>query len=179
MNFELIDSKIELEKIVGKKINTFCWVGGELNHYTEKAYNKIIEAGYNFSFTTNSKLINKNSDKYNLNRTNIETSYPMYLVLFQLSGLMDFLYVIKRIKLIENQCPIPMCLSVQWNRKYQYLLEFIISKTKQKIGIYFVRKRGHGQVGRRKEETHSDGFFSENILEAIFTSENVVYKSLP
>lgn len=99
LNFELIHSKIELEKIVGKKINTFCWVGGELDHYTKKAYNKIIEAGYNFSFTTNSKLINKNSDRYNLNRTNIETSYPMHLVLFQLSGLMDFLYVIKRIKL--------------------------------------------------------------------------------
>jgi peptidoglycan/xylan/chitin deacetylase (PgdA/CDA1 family) len=98
LNFELKESKIELEKIVEKNISTFCWVGGELDHYTKNAYNKIKEVGFNFSFTTNSKLININSDRYNLNRTNIESSYPMHLVLFQLSGLIDFLYIIKRIK---------------------------------------------------------------------------------
>ncbi len=98
LNFEIKDSKLELEKIIKKKITTFCWVGGELNHYTKIAYNKIKESEYHFSFATNNKIINRKSDRYNLNRTNIETSYPMHLVLFQLSGIMDFLYIKKRIK---------------------------------------------------------------------------------
>lgn len=98
LNFEIKDSKLELEKIIEKKITTFCWVGGELNHYTKIAYNKIKESGYHFSFATNNKIINRKSDRYNLNRTNIETSYPIHLVLFQLSGIMDFLYIKKRIK---------------------------------------------------------------------------------
>jgi peptidoglycan/xylan/chitin deacetylase (PgdA/CDA1 family) len=97
LKFELTDSKLVLEKVIEKKISTFCWVGGELDHYTKSAYDQIIDSGYNYSFTTNSKLINKNTDRYNLNRTNIEASYPIHLVLFQLSGIMDFIYIKKRL----------------------------------------------------------------------------------
>ena len=87
-----------MEKITGKNISIFCWVGGELKHYTTNGYNIIRESGHIYSFTTNSRLITNKTNPLNLNRTNIETSFPMHLVLFQLSGIMDLLYFKKRHK---------------------------------------------------------------------------------
>lgn len=98
LNYEIFSSKNELSDLIGCNIQVFCWVGGELLHYTKNAYINIIQAGYKFSFTTNNFLIGKNSDPFNLNRTNIETHYPMHLLLFQLSGLMDIFYLVKRKK---------------------------------------------------------------------------------
>jgi peptidoglycan/xylan/chitin deacetylase (PgdA/CDA1 family) len=102
LNYEITNSKKELEKITKKDICTFCWVGGELIHYTEKGYKTIMESAYKYSFTTNSSLITKNTNSLNLNRTNIESSFPMHLVLFQLTGLMDLLYFTKRNK-VKNK----------------------------------------------------------------------------
>jgi hypothetical protein len=102
LNFEILSSKIELSTLIGQNIQVFCWVGGELVHYTKNAYDKIIQGGYKFSFTTNNCLIKKDTDRFNLNRTNIETHYPMHLLLFQLSGLMDLLYLFKRKKVASK-----------------------------------------------------------------------------
>ena len=94
---EIINSKTTLEKSLdGKSIESFCWVGGELNHYTNNAYKLIKEAGYKFSFTTNNLRIKSTTDLFNLNRTNIESFYSVDLIFFQLSGLMDLFYFSKR-----------------------------------------------------------------------------------
>ena len=100
--FEIQDSKLELEKIIGKEVDAFAWVGGELSHYTSSAQKVILKSNFRFSFTTNNELIDKSSDPFNINRTNIESCYPIHLVLFQLSGLMDLLYTKKR-NLVKNK----------------------------------------------------------------------------
>ena len=56
----------------------------------------IKNVGYKYSFTTNNKLINCFSNKHTLDRTNIESNMPLHLLLFQLSGIMDFYYTKKR-----------------------------------------------------------------------------------
>ncbi len=94
LNHEIMQSRILLNNV-----DVFCWVGGELNTYTKKAYNKIIESGYKYSFTTNNLPIKFNQDKFNLNRTNIEADYSIPLIMFQLSGLMDIFYFFKRNKI--------------------------------------------------------------------------------
>ena len=94
---EIINSKSTLEKLLeGKLVESFCWVGGELNHYTNSAYKLIKESGYKFSFTTNNLRVKSSTDLFNLNRTNIESYYTIDLIFFQLSGLMDIFYFFKR-----------------------------------------------------------------------------------
>jgi peptidoglycan/xylan/chitin deacetylase (PgdA/CDA1 family) len=95
---EIIQSKKIIEKKIGSKINSFAWVGGETKHYTKKAYKAIISSGYKFSFMTNNAVIKPKSNSFLLQRTNIESFNNLSIVKFQLSGIMDFYYYAKRVK---------------------------------------------------------------------------------
>jgi hypothetical protein len=102
LDYEIKEAKEDLEKLInGCFIEVFAWVGGELNSYTFSAYNKIIDSGFKYAFTTNNYTIYPESDKFNLNRTNIESCDSMPMVLFQLSGLMDLFYFKKRRKIVK------------------------------------------------------------------------------
>ena len=95
IKLEVIHSKSELSSMLNLKINSFAWVGGEENHYT-KAANKMICLNYDFVFTTlvNAKYSNVNFK--NIPRTNIESSFSKELFLFQISGILDLIYIFKR-----------------------------------------------------------------------------------
>lgn len=93
---EIINSKEILEQKLNKRNDIFCWVGGEEETYTTKAAKYIREAGYKYSFMTNNELISYNTDRFHLQRTNIEADWPLSLVKFYLSGFMDFIYTRKR-----------------------------------------------------------------------------------
>ena len=95
---EIILSKKIIEEKLGSKINSFAWVGGETEHYTKKAHEAIISNGYKFSFMTNSALIGPKSNSFLLQRTNIESFNNLDIVKFQLSGIMDVYYYMKRVK---------------------------------------------------------------------------------
>lgn len=95
LNHEIIDSKVEVESNLNKPIDIFCWCGGEEDTYTMEAH-KIIVQNYKYSFMTNTELVNKDTDNFFLQRTNIEARWPLSLVKFQLSGIMDYLYKGKR-----------------------------------------------------------------------------------
>jgi len=98
LDYEIKEAKEDLEKLInGCFIEVFAWVGGELNSYTFSAYNKIIDSGFKYAFTTNNYTIHPESDKFNLNRTNIESCDSIPMILFQLSGLMDLFYYKKRL----------------------------------------------------------------------------------
>jgi hypothetical protein len=77
------------------KINSFAWVGGEEIHYT-KAANEIIYKNYDFVFTTLVKAKYSNVNLKNIPRTNIESSFSKELFLFQISGILDLIYIFKR-----------------------------------------------------------------------------------
>ncbi len=99
---EIVNSKQLLEELCGKKIDLFCWTFGTLDSYGILAALTIVEAGYNYSFLTNLKVITRSTDSFRLDRTNIEAYWPMSQVRFYLSGIMDLAYSRKR-KLIEKQ----------------------------------------------------------------------------
>lgn len=99
INYELIGSKQKIENILGINVDAFCWVGGEEIHYTRSAHEKIISAGYKYAFMTNHQMIRSRSNRFLLNRSNVESSFPIYLFVFQLCGIMDFLYFFKRRRL--------------------------------------------------------------------------------
>lgn len=96
---EIINSMHELEDLTGVDYRIFCWVGGEFEHYTRSAAEAISKAGYEFSFTTNSFPVLSRTNRLRLERSNIETCDPIPMVLFQLSGLMDLYYSLKRYRL--------------------------------------------------------------------------------
>ena len=93
---EIIDSKLLIEKKLNSEIDIFCWVGGEEHTYTKKAAQYINKAGYKYSFMTNTYPITKKTSSLQLQRSNIESSFPLEVVKFQLCGLLDLYYFFKR-----------------------------------------------------------------------------------
>ncbi len=91
-----MDSKSELVALLGRDVETFCWVGGEEDTYCEAAARYVEEAGYRFAFMTNSAPTTARTHPLQIPRSNIEAEYPLSLVKFQLAGLMDMLYTPKR-----------------------------------------------------------------------------------
>lgn len=95
LKYEIVDSKKKLEEILKAKIDIFCWVGGEKEHYTESAA-KIIKENYLYSMMTNNEIVTAGTNHYQLQRTNIDACWSIELVRFQLSGLLDKIYTKKR-----------------------------------------------------------------------------------
>lgn len=98
LDYEIRESKDKLENELHIPIEIYTWCGGEENHYTKKAYKKIIESGYKYGFMTNSKPVVKGDNPFNIQRINVEAGWPLYLLKFQISGMMDRRFKAKRIR---------------------------------------------------------------------------------
>lgn len=83
-------------------IQTFSWVGGAVNSYTAAAEATICEAGYRYAFMTNHYPILPGQRPLRLQRTHLEAWYPLSLVIWRLSVLMDLFYRRKR-KQVEKK----------------------------------------------------------------------------
>ena len=93
---ELTQPKEMLEHHIQREVTTFSWVGGEESSYSTQAAKTVVDTGYRFSFGTSSAPILPHTNAYQLHRTNVESSWPMDVVRFQLSGLIDLRYRGKR-----------------------------------------------------------------------------------
>jgi peptidoglycan/xylan/chitin deacetylase (PgdA/CDA1 family) len=98
---EITNSKNILEEKLNHEINIFAWVGGEVGNYNPNAANRIKKAGYKYSFMTNSAIICPNTNKLQLRRTQVESWWPLDIITFQLSGLLD-IYYIPKVKFISQ-----------------------------------------------------------------------------
>lgn len=92
---EIVGSQSMFSDLLGGPVRSFCWVGGEEENYSRDAAGLISDT-YDFSFMTNNFVNRPNTHPLQLQRTNIESENPLWLVKFQLSGLMDLLYLPKR-----------------------------------------------------------------------------------
>ncbi len=97
---EVVEAKQLMEQKLGKPISIFCWVGGEEHTYTRAAAQKIKDAGYTYSFMTNTYPLTAGQNPLQIQRTNIETRNSLALVRFQLSILMDMFYKAKRSRVV-------------------------------------------------------------------------------
>lgn len=93
---EIPKARQRLAQELGSAVEVFAWVGGEEWSYSREAASVIREAGYVYSLMTNNEVIRPGCDPFQLQRTNIEAADSDAVVRFQLSGLMDLLYVGKR-----------------------------------------------------------------------------------
>ncbi len=86
---EIRDAKADLESVLNKKVDCFCWVGGEVESYSPAAARMIHDSGFTYSFMTCSGPILPTSNRLQLHRTHIEVTFGLPLLKFQLSGAMD------------------------------------------------------------------------------------------
>jgi peptidoglycan/xylan/chitin deacetylase (PgdA/CDA1 family) len=93
---EIVFSKQLLEDKLQQPVTIFCWVGGEEHTYIHRAAEKIRQAGYTYSFMTNTYPIKRRANPLQLQRSNIESDNSLSLVRFQLNSLMDIMYYNKR-----------------------------------------------------------------------------------
>jgi phage replication-related protein YjqB (UPF0714/DUF867 family) len=81
-----------------REVDSFCWVGGEERSYSAAAARLIRTCGYRYAFMTNSSLVRPATSPPQIQRTNIEVSWSLEIVEFQLSGIVDLLYLRKRLR---------------------------------------------------------------------------------
>lgn len=96
LEYEIIQAKKNLEKVFDSPISIFCWCGGEEYTYTRQAQEMILKAGYEYSFMTNSFPVTKSTDRFHIQRINVEDSWSIALLKFQICGIMDFRFWRKR-----------------------------------------------------------------------------------
>lgn len=92
---EVLGAKAKMERHLARPVRIFCWVGGEEDAYS-KAAAELVAEGFDLSFMTNNAVVTAGTNPLQIQRTNIEAFDPLYLVNFQLSGLMDLAYAAKR-----------------------------------------------------------------------------------
>ena len=95
LKFETLDAQTLLEKLLKRPVEIFCWVGGEEYTYTRAAAD-MIKQGFKISFMSNNAVLTPKTNQLQLQRTNVEAENPLWLVRFQISGLMDIAYYPKR-----------------------------------------------------------------------------------
>ncbi len=101
---ELDRAKQRLEDILGRKVDSFSWVGGEEWAYSEAAA-AIVAKLFDYAFTTNTCVTRPGTPRLNIARTHIEAFFSASLVRLQLSGMMDLYYRPKRRRL--DACLVP------------------------------------------------------------------------
>lgn len=105
LNAEIVEARQTMEMHLGKPVNSFCWVGGEESSYSASAAKLIRDSGYKWSFMTNNEPVTWRTDPLQIQRSNVEADWPLSVVKFQVSGLMDKLYWPKR----RRVCQLTKC----------------------------------------------------------------------
>ena len=95
LKYETIGAKESLGKLLEHPVDMFCWVGGEEESYSKTASDYIRQA-YKLGFMMNMSIVRPGTERFQLQRNNIEGDYPLWLVRFQISGIMDVVYYPKR-----------------------------------------------------------------------------------
>lgn len=93
---EIPQAKEYLEQQLGRTVDTFAWVGGQEWSYSQSAAQAIRDAGFRYAFMTNSRYLNGKSCPLQLDRSQVEPHWPLSVVRWQLSMLMDAYYYPKR-----------------------------------------------------------------------------------
>lgn len=95
---ELVNAKQRLESILGRRVDSFSWVGGEEWAYSAAAA-RIIARLFDYAFTTNTSVTRPGASRLKIDRTHVEAAFSASLVRLHLSGMMDLYYHPKRRRL--------------------------------------------------------------------------------
>lgn len=95
---ELVSAKDRLESILGRRVDSFSWVGGEEWAYSAAAA-RLVATLFEYAFTTNTSVTRPGASRLKIDRTHVEASFSASLVRLHMSGMMDLYYHPKRRRL--------------------------------------------------------------------------------
>jgi len=96
MRDEIVTAKADLEARIGRAVESYCWVGGEVAAHSPPAPALVREAGFKYAFSTASLPIHKGSFPLALQRTQLEPFFPLPRVNLACSGLIDLYFTTRR-----------------------------------------------------------------------------------
>ncbi|MCW7497038.1 polysaccharide deacetylase family protein [Leptospira levettii] len=103
VDIEILESKNLLENKLGIEIEFFTWVGGEESSYGKTAFEKMLEAGYEYIFCTNCSPVYPDSNTKFLERYHVDSWSSLRQLRFILqSGLYDISYLFKRRRIMKK-----------------------------------------------------------------------------
>lgn len=105
MRDEIVTATVDLEQRLGRGVDSFCWVGGEVQAHSPVAAGLIREAAFRFAFSTGSAPIHKGSNPLTLQRTQLEADFPLARVKMSGSGLIDLYFSRRRRAIISLMDP--------------------------------------------------------------------------
>jgi peptidoglycan/xylan/chitin deacetylase (PgdA/CDA1 family) len=108
---EIVTAKQDLEERMGRTVDSFCWVGGDVGAHSSVAAALIREAGFKFAFSTGSAPIHRDSHPLSLQRTQLEAAFPLTRVKMSGSGLIDLYFYRRRRSIVaamEDQSALAM-----------------------------------------------------------------------
>ncbi len=105
MRDEIVSAKADLEQRLGRPVESYCWVGGEVGAHSPPAPALIREAGFRYAFSTASAPIRRDSRPLALQRTQLEPYFPLARVNLACSGLIDAYFTSRRAKIIAAMDP--------------------------------------------------------------------------
>lgn len=97
---EVIAARARLEEKIGHEVRTFCWVRGQVGDYGALAHRAVCKA-YDLAFMTMSTVIKRSTSPFALHRFNVEASFPLPVVRFQVSRLNELAFARRR-KAVER-----------------------------------------------------------------------------
>jgi len=101
LDVQIAGAQRRLQGMLGQRVDSFSWVGGEEWAYSAQAMREIA-GRFDYAFTTNTALTRTGTQALRIDRTHMEPGFSPALVRLQLSGLMDVYYRNKRQRL-EHQ----------------------------------------------------------------------------
>jgi peptidoglycan/xylan/chitin deacetylase (PgdA/CDA1 family) len=97
---EVVVAKKDLESRIGRSVESFCYVGGDVGDHSRIAAAMIREARFKFAFSTGSAPITAESNPYSLQRTQLEADFPLTRAKVSGSGLIDLYFYRRRRSII-------------------------------------------------------------------------------
>ena len=106
---EMLESRQQLDQLLGTTPDSFAWVRGMEVSYTNLTAQEIAAAGYQYAFLTMSAPVTATTHPLQLHRTNLDTRWGLPLLRLQLSGIIDWKYnkPRRRVNALTRVDPVP------------------------------------------------------------------------
>lgn len=85
---EIVNSRLDLEEIINKKVKFFAYPKGKRYHFNEVIKAFVKNTGYKAAFTTENGQINEESDLFELKRIGIRNC-PLFVFKVRVSGIFE------------------------------------------------------------------------------------------
>jgi peptidoglycan/xylan/chitin deacetylase (PgdA/CDA1 family) len=92
---EVIHARQRMEDLLNARVRTFAWVRGRVGDYSPRAH-QAIQRTYEISFMSMGQALRPGSNPLAFHRFNIEASYPLPVLRYQISRLNELAFAKRR-----------------------------------------------------------------------------------